>query len=67
MIKERIEKALEKEITKTGKMGTETVTVELDITYEESKEFLKLDVFDNEHFSWNLEKGRLTINYTEDV
>ena len=64
MIKERIEKELEREIFKTGKIGTETVSISLDITEKERDEFLNLDLEDNYWFE--IEGNKLYISYTGD-
>jgi hypothetical protein len=70
---ERIERAIEKEILKSGKMGTETVSVSLTLTEEELCTFYKLDCFDSEKYSWEVERDTeregitLIILYTEEV
>ena len=64
---ERIDKAIEKEIMYTGRMGTETVTVSMNLTDEEKDLFHGIDKYDSEHYFWELGESELTISYTEEV
>lgn len=67
MIKDRILNAIEKEATRTGAMGTESVSVSLELTDEEKEEFLNMEDFDTEHYFWNITDNKLEITYTEEV
>jgi|GEM_PF-3244497 len=70
---ERIDRAIEKEILRSGKMGTETVSVSLTLTEEELCVFETLECFDSENYSWEAERDTereeitLIILYTEEV
>jgi hypothetical protein len=62
---ELINKEINKEMERTGKMGTESVTIKLTLTNEQMQEFDKLDL--NEHYNFEKEGNTLYINYTEDL
>lgn len=51
---------------KTGAMGTETVSVQLDLTDEEKEIFLNENKCD-EHYYWEFDGNTLSIDYTEDL
>ena len=61
----KIEMAIDREAMRTGKMGTDTVTVRLNLTDAEKEEFLNLDLSDN--YNWEFEGNELTISYTEEI
>lgn len=63
---EKIDKAIEKKAMKTGAMGTETVSVQLDLTDEEKEIFLNENKCD-EHYYWEFDGNTLSIDYTEDL
>lgn len=67
MLERKIDRAIEKETMKTGKMGTEPVTVKMALTSEEIEEFRSLEKYDNEHYFWEIEDNTLRISYTEEI
>lgn len=67
MLERKIDRAIEKAAMKTGKMGTEPVTVEMALTSEEIEEFRNLEKYDSEHFFWEIEDNTLRISYTEEI
>jgi antitoxin component of RelBE/YafQ-DinJ toxin-antitoxin module len=64
-LKEKIEKAIEKEAMKKGIMGTENCTVTLTLTDAEKEEFRNLDL-DEKHYWWEIDENELTVTYTEE-
>lgn len=67
MLERKIDRAIEKTAMKTGKMGTEPVTVEILLTTGEIEEFRNLEKYDNEHYFWEIEDNTLRISYTEEI
>ena len=67
MLERKIDRAIEKEAMKTGKMGTEPVTVKMALTSEEIEEFRSLEKYNNEHYFWEIEDNTLRISYTEEI
>ena len=51
----------------TGKMGTETVTTEINLTSEEKDEFLNCEKYDSVNYSWEFDGKKLIISYAEEV
>lgn len=64
---ERIDREIERKMMDTGRMGTETVTVSMNLTDEEKDLFHGIDKYDSEHYFWELDGSELTISYTEEV
>lgn len=64
---ERIDREIERKMMDTGRMGTETVTVSMNLTDEEKDLFHGIDKYDSEHYFWELDESELTISYTEEV
>ena len=64
---EMIEEAIEREKMKTGKMGSEVVSVSIRMTDKELETFKNIDLFNSENYSWEIEDNNLIINYTEDI
>lgn len=64
---EMIEEAIEREKIKTGKMGSEVVSVTIKMTNKELEIFKDIDLFNSENYSWEIEDNNLIINYTEDI
>ena len=64
---EMIEEAREREKMKTGKMGSEVVSVTIRMTNKELEIFKNIDLFNSENYSWEIEDNNLIINYTEDL
>ena len=64
---DRIDRAIEKEMMGTGRMGTETVTVSMNLTDEEKDLFHSIDKYDSEHYFWEFDGNELTISYTEEA
>lgn len=52
---------------KTGKMGTEPVTVEMTLTSGEIEEFRNLEKYDSKNYFWEVEDNTLRISYTEEI
>lgn len=50
MLERKIDQAIEKEAMKTGKMGTEPVTVEMTLTSGEIEEFRNLEKYDSKNY-----------------
>lgn len=67
MLERKIDRAIEKAAMKTGKMGTESVTVEISLTTGEIEEFRNLEKYDSEHYFWEIEDNTLRISYTEEI
>lgn len=67
MLERKIDRAIEKAAMKTGKMGTEPVTVEMALTSGEIEEFRNLEKYDNEHYFWEIEDNTLRISYAEEI
>ena len=64
---EMIEEAIEREKMKTGKMGSEVVSVTIRMTNKGLEIFKNIDLFNSENYSWEIEDNNLIINYTEDI
>lgn len=64
---ERINNAIEREIMRTGAMGTENVNVKVYMTDEELDIFRDMDEFDVENYWWEIEGNELNLTYTEEV
>lgn len=67
MLERKIDQAIEKETMKTGKMGTEPVTVEMTLTSGEIEEFRNLEKYDSKNYFWEVEDNTLRISYTEEI
>ena len=67
MLERKIDRAIEKAAMKTGKMGTESVTVEISLTTGEIEGFRNLEKYDSEHYFWEIEDNTLRISYTEEI
>lgn len=67
MLERKIDQAIEKESMKTGKMGTEPVTVEMTLTSGEIEEFRNLEKYDSKNYFWEVEDNTLRISYTEEI
>ena len=63
----KIDKAIEQKMMKFGIMGTEMVTVEINLTPEEKEEFLNCEKYDSGNYSWEFEGNTLVISYTEET
>lgn len=63
----KIDKSLEKKAMETGKMGTESVSVTMELTEEEKEKFMILDGYDDSHYWWEFDDLTLNITYTEDI
>ena len=64
---EMIERAIEREIERKGAIGTESVSVKLELTDEELDIFRNIDLFDTENYAWEIEDNNLYITYTEEI
>lgn len=67
MLERKIDRAIEKEAMKTGKMGIEPVTVEMALTSGEIEEFRNLEKYDSKNYFWEVEDNTLRISYTEEI
>lgn len=67
MLERKIDQAIEKEAMKTGKMGTEPVTVEMTLTSGEIEEFRNLEKYDSKNYFWEVEDNTLRISYAEEI
>ena len=65
-IMKKIDKAIERKMMETGAMGTEAVTVKINLTGEEKEEFLNCEKYDADNYSWEFDGEELIISYTED-
>lgn len=66
-IMKKIDKAIERKMMETGAMGTEAVTVKINLTGEEKEEFLNCEKYDTDNYSWEFDGEELIISYTEEV
>lgn len=64
---EKINNAIEVEAVRTGKMGTENVSVTLVMTDREIDIFKVIETFDSENYTWDIDGNELNITYTEEV
>jgi len=62
---ERIEEAIEDKQIRYGFMGDETVSITLILTNEELEAFQEIDL-DEDHYTFEIEGNKVTINYTEE-
>nr|DAS89876.1 MAG TPA: hypothetical protein [Caudoviricetes sp.] len=67
MLERKIDREIEKEAMKTGKMETEPVTVEMTLTSGEIEEFRNLEKYDSKNYFWEVEDNTLRISYTEEI
>ena len=63
----KIDRALEEKMMKTGAMGTEQVTVNLCLTDSEKEDFINCRKYDSENYAWEFDGNELTISYVEEV
>lgn len=63
----KIDRAIEQKMMKFGIMGTEMVTIEINLTPEEKEEFLNCEKYDSGNYSWEFEGNTLVISYTEEA
>ena len=66
-VMKKIDDAIKKEMMNSGKMGTEAVTVRIQLSNAEKDEFLNFGKYDSENYSWEFEGNTLIISYTEEV
>ena len=66
-VMKKIDKEIEKKMMESGAMGTETVTVRIQLSNAEKDEFLNFGKYDSENYSWEFEGNTLIISYTEEV
>ncbi len=62
---QKIDSAIEKEMARTGKMGTESVSVRILCSDEEKQVFEEIEKYDSENYWWEWEGQHLIITYTE--
>lgn len=63
----KIDNTIEKEMMESGAMGTESVTVNIDLTDTEKEEFLNCEKYDSGNYYWEFDGNRLTISYAEEI
>lgn len=63
----KIDIAIERKMMETGKCGTESVTVRINLTDEEKELFISSKKYDTENYFWCLSGNELEISYTEEV
>lgn len=64
----KINGLIDEEILNTGKMGTEEITVSLNLTDEEKEIFYDIEEYENENYWWEFIDGNnLRISYVEDI
>ena len=64
---EKVDRAIEQKMMNSGIMGTEIVTIEINLTPEEKEKFLNCEKYDSNNYSWEFEANMLIISYTEEV
>lgn len=63
----KIDKAINKKAMKTSGMGTENITVELNLSDAEKETFLSIDKYNCDHYSWEFDNNILCITFTEEA
>lgn len=63
----KIDEAIEKKMLESGVMGTETVTVRIDLTAEEKEAFINCEKYDSKNYFWEFDGEELVISYTEEA
>lgn len=64
----KIDRAIEQKMMKFGIMGTEMVTIEINLTPEEKEEFLNdCEQYNSRNYSWEFEENTLIISYQEET
>lgn len=63
----KIDKTIEKKMMESGAMGTEPVTVKINLTEKEKEEFLNCEKYDSVNYFWEFDGEELVISYTEEV
>ena len=63
----KIDKTIEKKMMESGAMGTESVTVKIELTDTEKEEFLNCEKYDSKNYWWEFDGNALKITYTEKV
>lgn len=64
----KIDRAIEQKMMKFGIMGTEMVTIEINLTPEEKEEFLNdCEKYNSRNYSWEFEENTLIISYQEET
>lgn len=64
---EKVDRAIENKMMTYGIMGTEMVTVEINLTPEEKEEFLNCEKYNSRNYSWEFEGNTLIISYQEET
>lgn len=64
-LQNKIETMIDKKMLETGKMGTETVSIELKLTDEEKEAFHEIEL--EENYGYDLDGSNLTISYSEEI
>jgi hypothetical protein len=65
MLKNIIDEQLQKKALRTGAMGTESVSIDIELTDEQLQEFYKINFSDNYH--WEVTDNIVTITYVEQI
>ena len=64
---EKVDRAIENKMMTYGIMGTEMVTVEINLTPDEKEEFLNCEKYNSRNYSWEFEGNTLIISYQEET
>ena len=65
MLKNIIDEKLQKKALKNGAMGTESVSIDIELTDSQFQEFYKINFSDN--YFWEVKGNIVTITYIEDI
>jgi len=65
MLKNIIDCELQKKALKNGTMGTESVSIDIELTEEQLQEFYQINFSDN--YFWELNQNVLSITFKEEI
>ena len=65
MLKNIIDEKLQKKALKTGAMGTESTSIDIELTDEQLQEFYTINFSDN--YYWEVKGNVVTITYIEEI
>ena len=61
----KFERLIDKKMLETGKMGTEIVSITLELSDEEKEAFHEIEL--EENYGYDLDGNNLTISYSEEI
>lgn len=64
-LKKEIERMVNDEVLRSGAMGTESVTVEIELDEKQQEDFYNIEF--KENYSWEREGDKFYISYQEEV